>query len=131
MAPTLEELSVVREFPDVFPAELSGIPPDRRANLSLSDRVYRRGEPRYLFVRKKDGSFRLCVDYHELNKVMIKNKYPLRRIDDLFDQLQGCHASGPATIWFGSGASDRRRDADRAFRVYEPSTPQPQLGLMA
>nr|CAD1836452.1 unnamed protein product [Ananas comosus var. bracteatus] len=42
-----------------------------------------------LFVRKKDGSFRLCVDYCELNKVTIKNKYPLPCIDDLFDQLQG------------------------------------------
>ncbi|KAJ0808416.1 putative nucleotidyltransferase, Ribonuclease H [Helianthus annuus] len=42
-----------------------------------------------LFVKKKDGSMRLCIDYHELNKVTIKNRYPLRRIDDLFDQLQG------------------------------------------
>nr|CAD1822858.1 unnamed protein product [Ananas comosus var. bracteatus] len=42
-----------------------------------------------LFVKKKDGSLRLCVDYRELNKVTIKNKYPLPRIDDLFDQLQG------------------------------------------
>ena len=42
-----------------------------------------------LFVRKKDGSLRMCIDYHQLNKVMIKNKYPLPRIDDLFDQLQG------------------------------------------
>ena len=42
-----------------------------------------------LFVKKKDGTFRLCIDYRELNKVTIKNKYPLPRIDDLFDQLQG------------------------------------------
>jgi hypothetical protein len=42
-----------------------------------------------LFVKKKDGSIRLCIDYHELNRVTIKNKYPLPRIDDLFDQLQG------------------------------------------
>ena len=38
-----------------------------------------------LFVKKKDGSMRLCIDYRELNKVTIKNRYPLPRIDDLFD----------------------------------------------
>ena len=42
-----------------------------------------------LFVKKKDGSMRLCIDYRELNKITIKNKYLLPRIDDLFDQLQG------------------------------------------
>ena len=42
-----------------------------------------------LFVKKKDGSLRLCIDYRQLNKVTIRNQYPLRRIDDLFDQLQG------------------------------------------
>ena len=42
-----------------------------------------------LFVKKKDGSLRLCIDYRQLNKVTVKNKYPLPRIDDLFDQLQG------------------------------------------
>jgi hypothetical protein len=42
-----------------------------------------------IFVLKKDGTQRLCVDYHTLNDVIIKNKYPLPRIDDLFDQLRG------------------------------------------
>ena len=41
------------------------------------------------FLKKKDGSMRMCIDDHELNKVTIKNKYPLSRIDDLFDQLRG------------------------------------------
>nr|GEU66139.1 putative reverse transcriptase domain-containing protein [Tanacetum cinerariifolium] len=42
-----------------------------------------------LFVKKNDGSFRMCIDYQELNKLTVKNRYPLPRIDDLFDQLQG------------------------------------------
>ena len=42
-----------------------------------------------LFLKKKDGTWRLCVDYRQLNKVTIRNKYPLPRIDDLFDHLQG------------------------------------------
>nr|GEV24918.1 retrotransposon protein, putative, Ty3-gypsy subclass [Tanacetum cinerariifolium] len=46
------------------------------------------GEP-MLFVKKKDGSFRMCIDYREWNKLTVKNRYPLPRIDDLFDQLQG------------------------------------------
>ncbi|GJV10610.1 putative reverse transcriptase domain-containing protein [Tanacetum coccineum] len=46
------------------------------------------GEP-VMFMKKKDGSFRMCIDYKELNKLTVKNRYPLPRIDDLFDQLQG------------------------------------------
>ncbi|GKE50249.1 putative reverse transcriptase domain-containing protein, partial [Tanacetum coccineum] len=42
-----------------------------------------------LFVKKKDGSFRICIDYREPDKLIVKNRYPLLRIDDLFDQLQG------------------------------------------
>lgn len=41
-------------------------------------------------MKKKDESMRLCVDYHQLDKVMIKNKFPLPRINDLMDQLVGC-----------------------------------------
>ena len=50
------------------------------------------GEP-ILFVKKMDGSYRMCINYMELNKLMVKNRYPLPRIDDLFDQLHG-------TSWF-------------------------------
>ena len=42
-----------------------------------------------MFVKKKDDSLRMCIDYRMLNNVTIKNKYPLPRIDDLFDQLRG------------------------------------------
>ncbi|MCI60061.1 RNA-directed DNA polymerase (Reverse transcriptase), partial [Trifolium medium] len=44
-----------------------------------------------LLVKKKDGSMRLCIDYRQLNKVTLKNKYPLPRIDDLMDQLVGAY----------------------------------------
>jgi hypothetical protein len=49
-----------------------------------------RGAP-VLFVKKKDGMLRFCIDYRQLNKVTIKNRYPLSRIDDLFNQLKGAH----------------------------------------
>ena len=42
-----------------------------------------------LFVKKEDGLIRLCIDYRELNKVMVRNKYSLSQFNDLFDQLQG------------------------------------------
>ena len=42
-----------------------------------------------LFIKKKDGTLQLCIDYRQLNKLIVKNKYPLPRIDDLFDQLKG------------------------------------------
>ena len=42
-----------------------------------------------LFIKKKDGMMQMCIDYHQLNKMTIKNRYPLPRIDDLFDQFEG------------------------------------------
>jgi hypothetical protein len=54
-----------------------------------------------LFVKKKDGSMRMCIDYRELNKVMIKNRYPLPRIDDLLDQLQGARVFSKVDLHSG------------------------------
>nr|GEV75349.1 hypothetical protein [Tanacetum cinerariifolium] len=121
----LEDVPIVRDFPEVFPEDLPGITPARQVEFQidlvpgaapvarapyqlapsemkelayqlqeLSDKGFIRpssspwGAP-VLFVKKKDGSFRMCIDYRELNKLIVKNHYPLPRIDDLFDQLQG------------------------------------------
>ena len=54
-----------------------------------------------LFVRKKDGSLGTCIDYRQLNKVTVKNKCPLSRIDDLFDQLQGASYFSNIDLHFG------------------------------
>ncbi|GJT02188.1 putative reverse transcriptase domain-containing protein [Tanacetum coccineum] len=54
-----------------------------------------------LFVKKKDGSFPMCIDYSELNKLTVKNRYPLPRIDDLFDQLQGSSVYLKIDLWSG------------------------------
>ena len=54
-----------------------------------------------LFVKKNDGFMRLCIDYRELNKVMVRNKYPLPHIDDLFDQLQGACVFSKIDLWSG------------------------------
>jgi hypothetical protein len=119
------EVPMVNEFPDVFPEELPGMPPDRDIEFVIELKLgttpiyntpYRMattelaelkehikellekeficpssspwGAP-VIFVLKKDGTQRLCMDYHALNEVTIKTKYPLSRIDDLFDQLHG------------------------------------------
>ncbi|GKE27126.1 putative reverse transcriptase domain-containing protein, partial [Tanacetum coccineum] len=80
--PRISDIPVVRDFTDVFLEDLLGLLPHSPW-----------GAPE-LFVKKKDGSFRMCIDYRELNKITIKNRYPLPRIDDLFNQLQGaCYFS--------------------------------------
>nr|ABB47439.2 retrotransposon protein, putative, Ty3-gypsy subclass [Oryza sativa Japonica Group] len=122
---TLGEIPIVREYPDVFPDDLPGMPPKRDIEFRIDlvpgttpihKRPYRMaanelaevkrqvddllqkgyirpssspwGAP-VIFVEKKDHTQRMCVDYRALNDVTIKNKYPLPRIDDLFNQLKG------------------------------------------
>ena len=116
---------MIKEFLDVFPEELPGLPPKREVDLSIEvvqgtnpisrapyhmeptelkelktqlqellDKSFIRpsvspwGAP-ILFVKKKDGTLQMCIDYRKINKVTVKNKYPLPRIEDLFDQLKG------------------------------------------
>ncbi|CAL2255737.1 unnamed protein product [Prunus armeniaca] len=120
----MEDIPVVSEFPDVFPNDLPGLPPEREIEFTiellpginpiyltpyrmapaelreLKTQLQELVDMRFiqpcvspwgalvLFVRKKDGTMRLCIDYRQLNKVTIRNRYPLPRIDDLFDQLK-------------------------------------------
>ncbi|GJV59051.1 putative reverse transcriptase domain-containing protein, partial [Tanacetum coccineum] len=92
----LEDVPTMRDFPEVFPEDLPGLPLTRKLSDQLKDLFdkgfirpssLRWGAPVF-FVKKKDGSFRMCIDYRELNNLTVKNRYPLLRIDDLFDQLQ-------------------------------------------
>jgi hypothetical protein len=123
--PEIQDILVVCEFPDVFPEDLPGLPPERDVEFvielkpgttPISRRLYWMppnelaelktqlqdlvekgfirpssspwGCPK-IFVKKKDQTLRMCVDYRPLNEVTIKNKYPLPRIDILFNQLTG------------------------------------------
>jgi hypothetical protein len=127
--PIPDDHPILREYRDVFPEEVPGLPPRRDIDFSIelrprvvsvSKTPYRMSTPELvelklqlkemmdkgyirpnvppwgapvLFVKKKDDTLRLCIDYRQLNKVTIKNKYPLPRIDDLFDQLRGASIS--------------------------------------
>nr|GEV65413.1 reverse transcriptase domain-containing protein [Tanacetum cinerariifolium] len=122
----LDDVPVIRDYPEVFPKDLPGLPPARPVEFQIDlipraapvaralyqltpsemkelseqlQELFEKGFIRpssspcgapVLFVKMKDGSFRMCIDYRELNKLIVKNCYPLSRIDDLFDQLQGC-----------------------------------------
>nr|GEV21383.1 putative reverse transcriptase domain-containing protein [Tanacetum cinerariifolium] len=123
--PKLEDIPVVREFPSVFPEDLSGLTPSREVEFcidrilgampdakspyqlapmemqELSNQLKELQEKGFirpssspwgapvLFVKNKDGSSSMFIDYRELNKLTVKNHHPLPRIDDLFDQLSG------------------------------------------
>ncbi|GKA60298.1 putative reverse transcriptase domain-containing protein [Tanacetum coccineum] len=82
---TNEDVPVIRDFSEVFPEDLPGLP---RTQGFIRPSSSPWGAP-ILFVKKKDGYFRMGIDYRELNKLTVKNRYPLPRINDLFDQLQG------------------------------------------
>ncbi|GJS98917.1 putative reverse transcriptase domain-containing protein [Tanacetum coccineum] len=88
--PKLSDISVIQDFIDVFLEDLSMA----TTTTKLQDKGFIRpshfpcGAP-MLFMKKKDGSFRMCIDHRELNELTVKNRYPLPRIDDLFDQLRG------------------------------------------
>ncbi|XP_070054234.1 uncharacterized protein [Nicotiana tomentosiformis] len=112
-SPTVHFIPVVNEFCDGFPDELPGLPLERKIEFAVD--ILPNTQPIYIppyrmalaelgelkeqlrdllekgFMRwlNKDGSLRMCIDYKQLNKATIRNKYPLLRIDDLFDQLQG------------------------------------------
>ncbi|KAK1431807.1 hypothetical protein QVD17_08491 [Tagetes erecta] len=85
----IKDIPIVRDHVEVFPEDLPGLPPARQVEFRIDLMPGAAPGAPVLFVKKKDGSFRLCIDYRELNKLTIKNRYPLPRIDDLFDQLQG------------------------------------------
>ena len=121
----LEDIPVIKEVLDVFPEELSGLPPEKEVDLVikvLHGTIPISRAPYYMaptklkllktqlqelldkgfvipsvspwgalvmFVKKKDDTLRMCIDYQQINKVTMKNKYPLSRIEDLFDQLKG------------------------------------------
>ncbi|GJV00530.1 putative reverse transcriptase domain-containing protein [Tanacetum coccineum] len=135
--PKLKDIAIVQNFSEVFPDDLSRLPPSREVefridlipgSMPVMKSLYRLaptemeelsnqlkelqnkgfirpssspwGTP-VLFVKKKDSSFRMCINYRELNKLTIKNHYPFSRIDDIFDQLQGSRYFSKIDLQFG------------------------------
>ena len=145
----VDEIIVVREFPDVFPDDIAlplereveftidlilgtepiSIPPYRMAPVELRElkaqleellskgfirpSISPWGAP-VLFVKKKYGSFQLCIDYRQRNRVTIHNQYPLPRIDELFNQLQGSRVYSKINL----------RSGYRQLRVQESDVPK-------
>nr|GEZ27820.1 hypothetical protein [Tanacetum cinerariifolium] len=94
---SVKDVPVVNEFLDVFPEDLLGILLERQVEFRIdfipnAIPIAKTPSPwraLILFVKKKDGTMWMCIEYRELNKVTLKNVYPLPRIDELFDQIQG------------------------------------------
>ncbi|GJT30385.1 putative reverse transcriptase domain-containing protein [Tanacetum coccineum] len=89
----LEDVPIMQMFSKFFPEELPGLPPTRQVKFQI-DLVpgvtpVARAPYRLAPSEMQELSAQICIDYHELNKLTVKNRYPLPRIDDLFDQLQG------------------------------------------
>ncbi|GJY42946.1 putative reverse transcriptase domain-containing protein [Tanacetum coccineum] len=87
-----KEIEAVRYFLEVFPDDLSGLPPVREIEfrIELIPRATPVAKPPYRLAPSELEEL-ICIDYRELNKLIVKNRYPLPRIEDLFDQLQGSH----------------------------------------
>ncbi|GKC12800.1 putative reverse transcriptase domain-containing protein [Tanacetum coccineum] len=118
----LKDVPIVWDFPKVFPKDL----PASSEMKELSDQLQEISDKGFirpsslpwgalvLFVKKKDGSFWMCINYRELNKLTVKNHYPLPRIDDLFDQLQGSSVYSKINLQSGY----------RQLRVHEEDIPK-------
>ncbi|XP_070054649.1 uncharacterized protein [Nicotiana tomentosiformis] len=163
--PTVESVLIVRYYPDVFLADLLGMPPDKDIDFGInllpgiqpiSIPPYRMtpaelkelkdqlkelldkgfiqpsmshwGAP-VLFIKKKDGFIPICIDYRQINKVTVKNKYPFPRIDDIFDKLQGARVFSEIDLRLGYYRL-KNRDSDilkTTFRTLEHQYDEPHF----